>query len=260
MDDKIIISQSNALALAKPSTQELMNVLAKASDLELSVYESDMTLSKAMEGTSLKKLGTMIEKINVTKTIVFLTTRLASNFNVGKKFTDEQAVMMAVDLIDIFAHETIEDVLLMFKFARTGRIGDGKEFKLDSQTVFHKWVPQYLELKAEARERIHNRQKDQFTALPKWEKEDTAKFIVSGKEETLTTTPNGLGKRMKEKFDTPGRTTPIVDRRVYIKALAYEATKHTNKNLKNALAFFMEKKEQDAMDVITQELQSRIKH
>lgn len=108
-----------------------------------------------MNGTSLNKISKIIDKKNVIKIIAYLTTRLSENFNVGKKFTTEQATIMAFDLFEIFGFETIEDIVLMFKMARQGKIGDGKDFKLDSQTIFHKWVPEYLELKAEQREKEH---------------------------------------------------------------------------------------------------------
>lgn len=115
-----------------------------------------------MEGTTLMKLSRSIDKINVVKAITYLTSRLADNFNVGKKFSIEQASVMAMDLYELLGYETLEDIVLMFKYARQGRIGDGKDFKLDSQTVFHKWVPEYLEMKAELRERNHLKEKNEL--------------------------------------------------------------------------------------------------
>lgn len=129
---------------------------------ELLILESDLTIGKALDGTTLNKLSKAIDKKNVIKAITVLTTRLADNFNVGKKFSTEQASIMAFDLFEVFGWETIEDVVLMFKMARQGKIGDGKDFKLDSQTVFHKWIPQYLELKAEVRESKHLKEKADF--------------------------------------------------------------------------------------------------
>lgn len=148
--------------VTKTSTIQLINILSKRSESELLVLESDLTIGKALEGTTLNKLSKDIDKINVIKSITFLTTRLADNFNVGKKFSTEQATLMAFDLFEVFGWETIEDVVLMFKMARQGKIGDGKDFKLDSQTVFHKWIPQYLELKADFRESNYLREKAEY--------------------------------------------------------------------------------------------------
>lgn len=129
------------------------------------MFESDLTIEKAMNGTSLIKLSKSIEKINVITAITYLTVRLAENFNVGKKFTTDQSAVMAMDLFEVFGYETLEDVVLMFKYARQGKIGDGKDFKLDSQTVFHKWIPDYLNLKAEFRENEHTKAKKKIDTL-----------------------------------------------------------------------------------------------
>jgi hypothetical protein len=236
---------------------QLIECLASNNTSELIHFESDLTITKAIEGTRLNKLATVIEKKNVIKAITYLTARLADNFNVGKKFTIEQSSLMALDLFDVFGYETLEDVVLMFKYARQGRIGDGKDFKLDSQTVFHKWVPEYLELKAVERENQHNKQKGENNSLPKWSMEDVEKFKVSDKKETLTTKSTGLGERSKKNFDTPEYKSPIVNRASYLKGLEYEATKAPIHNLNNALEHFKSKNEQDAIDVIEKEINSR---
>jgi hypothetical protein len=160
MTTDLIINKNELSSLVQPTTVELICILMNQDNIELAHYEGQMNLEKAVEGTTLRKLSKVIHEKNLAKTIVFLINRLSSNFNVGKNFTNDQAVTMAFDLIDVFGYETIEDILLMFKLARTGQIGDGKDFKLDSQTVFHKWIPQYLELKAEFREKKHNASKD----------------------------------------------------------------------------------------------------
>ena len=133
----------------------------------LVLFENELTIAIAMEGTSLRKLSNSIDKNNVIKSIAYLTNRLSENFNVGKKFTADQSLVMAYDLFDVFGYETLEDVVLMFKLARQGKIGDGKDFKLDSQTVFHKWIPDYLNLKAEFRENEHLLAKKKIDTLEK---------------------------------------------------------------------------------------------
>jgi hypothetical protein len=155
------------MSVGKASTQKLINILVRKNEGELAYLENELTIPQALEGTSLKKLIKIIDQKNTVKALVFLTTRLSDNFNVGKKFTEEQAIVMAFDLIEVFGYETLEDVVLMFKYARQGKIGDGKDFKLDSQTVFHKWIPEYLNLKAEHRENEHIKIKKQIDTLEK---------------------------------------------------------------------------------------------
>lgn len=212
-----------------------------------------------MEGVRLNKLSTLIEKKNVVKAIAYLAARLSENFNVGKKFTPEQSSIMALDLFEILGYETLEDVVLMFKYARQGRIGDGKDFKLDSQTVFHKWIPEYLELKAIERENQHNKQKGENNSLPKWSKEDIEKFKISNKKETLTTKPSGLGERKKQDLEVPKAfINPIKKRESYLKGLAVAAQKAPTWNLKENLEYLKSKgNEQDAIEVIETELKKR---
>jgi hypothetical protein len=160
MENRIIIHQEQFLALSNPQTQELVAILAKKDGVELAHYEKKITLDVAIEGTTLKALTKVINDKNLTKALTYIITRFSNNFNVGKKFTDDQAIIMAMDIQELYQYETIEDMVLMFKMARTGQIGDGKDFKLDSQTVFHKWIPEYLEQKAIARQRKHDREKN----------------------------------------------------------------------------------------------------
>lgn len=258
MKEEIIIKEDQLMLLSKPTTQELMSILSTHDEIKLATYEKGMTIEKAMEGTSLRHLSKAIEEKNLVKTLVYFINRFSANFNVGKKFTPGQAITMALDMTEILGYETIEDVVLMFRMARTGQIGDGKDFKLDSQTVFHKWVPQYLELKAIKRENLHKRQKDETSYFKKWDPEDLKKFVVADKKTIVTqnTDRNGLGKRTKEEIGTV-HTSPIRDRRSFLKGLAYQASLTPIKSLEIALAHFLEKNEPDAVEVIQKEIDSR---
>lgn len=265
METGVTIANNQIANVSKTSTIQLIECLVKNDVSGLIEIEGDLTISSAMEGTSLGKLSAQIEKKNVVKVITYLTSRLADNFNVGKKFSIEQASIMALDLLEVFNYETIEDVVLMFRYARQGKIGDGKDFKLDSQTVFHKWVPEYLELKAIERENQHNKKKgDLHVNNFKWNPQDIKNFEVSDKHETITTIPNGLGKRAKADYGTDGYEVSENDfvsnkqRKEYLQKLASEASKETIERLNNALKYFTEKgNEPDAVEVIQKEIGSR---
>ncbi len=207
-----------------------------------------------MQGLSLNKLSNEIERKNVVKAISFLVLRLSENFNVGKKFTSEQASLMAMDLFEIFSYESLEDVVLMFKYARQGRIGDGKDFKLDSQTVFHKWVPEYLELKAIEREQQHTRQKGEKNGMAnfKWKEGEAEKIKTSDTPQTIR---EGLGTRMKKKYNAQA---PVQKREVYLKLLKEAAGKATTKELIAGAERLRESgKEPDALELIEAELKKR---
>ncbi len=247
------------MTLVKPSTIQLVNTLVNNDPVALIKYEEELTITKSIEGTSLRKMVKETSKSTVIDVISYFANRLAENFNVGKKFTIEQCTIMAIDIVDVFCYETIEDVVLMFKYVRQGKIGDGKDFKLDSQTVFHKWIPQFLELKSIELEKQHNAFKGENNINNfKWDKEDIEKFKTSNNNKTITTLSTGLGQRSKKHFATEKTTiSPIVNRSRYLLGLKYEVTKAPTPNLQNILEYFKEKEEQDAIEVIEKELEKR---
>jgi hypothetical protein len=216
---------------------QLMSCLAKNDTSELIVFESDLTVSKAMDGIQLNKLSTQIEKKNVIKAIAYLALRLSENFNVGKKFTPTQASMMALDLFEVFGFETLEDVVLMFKYARQGRIGDGKDFRLDSQTVFHKWIPAYLELKAQERENQHQKVKDDFKGitLNGIDRKVASKMFEGIGDEKVNhnRSGSGLGSRHKKRLQKKGIVTNRTD---YLEKVRIEAQNVSEDKLKEYLS------------------------
>ena len=212
----------------------LIECLAKNNDTDLLILESDLTVARAMDSTQLRKLSDHISKINVVKAITFLLLRLSGSFNVGQKLSNEQASILALDLFEIFAYETLEDVVLMLKYARQGRIGDGRDFKLDGQTVMHKWVPAYLEIKADERERQHNKSKGEMNGMAsfKWDKEAVDNFNVS---DSLTL-PNTLGSRVKERIGVEEKPQIVLkDRKQYLTEMYYNVRNMTDKQLKDYL-------------------------
>ena len=137
--------------MCKEQTQSLMKCLTENDNLEIALYESDLTVGKALNGTMINKLTKTNIKETI-KTLVLMISRMNDHFNASQKLNQEQIITLALDLTDVFKYETLEDVLLMFKYARQGKIG-GKVYKLDSSTIFNEWVPDYLELKAIEREK-----------------------------------------------------------------------------------------------------------
>lgn len=130
---------------------------------QLGLIESDLTLLDAVSGTMLNKfLFNGLEpikngKANLVTSLTFIIQRGVESFNVGSNITEDQAFTMALDLIEIYKHDTLEDIVMMFKMARQGKFG-GKIFRIDSHVILSEWFPAYLELKAEELEKV-NRQK-----------------------------------------------------------------------------------------------------
>jgi len=132
-----------------------MQCLATEDQVELLFIEKQLTIPKAIDGTKLKKLEKTLGERDLTKVITYMLLRFSESFNVGKKLTSGQAPLIAIDIIEKYPYETIEDILLMLKQVRQGIIGDGKDYKLDGQNILNKWMPEYLDRKYEEVERAN---------------------------------------------------------------------------------------------------------
>ena len=75
---------------------------------------------------------------------------------VGKSLEIYQIQVLAGDLYDKFKYDTLEDVIMMFKHARTGDFG--KLYDCKPPEILS-WCTPYLELKAEEREKLLAKEK-----------------------------------------------------------------------------------------------------
>lgn len=131
-----------------------MQCLVSQDQVELLILEKNMNIQKAIDGTKIKSLEKSLGEINMVKVVTYLLMRFSESFNVGKNITNTQAPLIAVDIIEKYPYETIEDIVLLLKQVRQGIIGDGKDYKLDGQNILNKWFPEYLENKYTEFERI----------------------------------------------------------------------------------------------------------
>lgn len=121
--------------------------------------ETGITIQTTLNGEIIKKLCTTQEKKRETvKFITRIIERYTQQLNTYKDSTNVQNAMLAMDLIELFENETIEDIILMFKKARQGQYGFRARF---DSTVVMEWIPKYLEEKAKAREHKKENEKAQ---------------------------------------------------------------------------------------------------
>lgn len=241
-------------SLSNLPAMQLIKSLANNNQKALVEIESGLTVSTAMDSTSIRKLDRSIGKKNIVKAISYLTLRLAENFNMRGNFNDIQAAVLANDLFEVFGYETLEDVVMMYKLARQGKIGDGRDFKLDGQTVLHKWVPAYLELKAIERENQHQNRKDSQKPanMPL-----NPKILANAGKEKPIHQKGGIGDRQKERLGTPGKS-PLQRRDVYLNLLAEKIKKLSIKDLNQALSVLEnDPNELDSAEVVRKEIESR---
>lgn len=139
---------------------QLMQCLASNNEVGLIVFEKNLNLSNAIDGTKLRKLEKEVGEVNTITAICYLLNRFNANFNVGKSLTIQQSATLASDIVEKYPYETIEDIVLMLKQVRQGIIGDGKDFKLDGQNVLAKWMPDYLDRKYAEVERKNQKENE----------------------------------------------------------------------------------------------------
>lgn len=133
--------------IGNQQSMQLMRCLGSNDEVGLIVFEKNLSFSKAIDGTKLRKLEKQVGEVNTITAICYLLKRFNANFNVGKSLTDQQAALLASDIVEKYPYETIEDIVLMLKQVRQGIIGDGKDYKLDGQNILAKWMPEYLDKK-----------------------------------------------------------------------------------------------------------------
>jgi len=162
MENQIILQKQNQL------TTKLIKCLVNAnpgqSNIDLVIFEKDLTLQKAMTGSTLFSLEKQTETKNIIKTLVYLITKAKDSFNVKSTLNENQILTLSVDLLEMYKYETIEDIVMMLKMARQGKIGS-KLYYLDSTIILNEWMPEYLELKAREREESHAKNKSNDTEL-----------------------------------------------------------------------------------------------
>ncbi len=95
--------------------------------------------------------------------VKILVKRFLNAFAFTTKLTADQIDILTADTIDHFSYESLEDIVLFFKMARSGKFGVTKR-GIDSNLIFGEWFPQYMELKAETKEKIYTQQKEVFNS------------------------------------------------------------------------------------------------
>lgn len=89
-----------------------------------------------------------------------LVTRFIDSFGFSTKLSETQLEILTVDTIENFKYETLQDIILFFKMARSGKFGSTKR-GVDSNLIFGEWFPMYMEQKADLREQQYVKEKSE---------------------------------------------------------------------------------------------------
>lgn len=126
--------------------------------LEIALQEKRITPAAALQATHISELRKTQSDKAILLSIRAIILNTAQTLKYAEKMTTVVATTLAADVMELFKNESLEDVLLMFKMARQGKLGktDGR---LDADIVFKVLVPNYMLYKAELREKQYQQEK-----------------------------------------------------------------------------------------------------
>lgn len=151
-------TQSNPKQLA---TLDLAKNIV-AGSVSVSVLEIGLTVDKNLDKPVIRGLFKNENGQIGFAVVKVLVNRFIDSFGFSTKLSESQLEVLTVDTLEKFSYDSLEDIILFFKLARSGTFGTTKR-GVDSNLIFGEWFPIYMEMKAEAREREYIKNKKTIT-------------------------------------------------------------------------------------------------
>lgn len=133
-----------------------------AGSVSVSVLEIGLTVDKNLDKPVIRGLFKNENGQIGFAVVKVLVNRFIDSFGFSTKLTESQLEILTVDTLEKFSYDSLEDIILFFKLARSGTFGTTKR-GVDSNLIFGEWFPMYMEMKAEAREREYIKNKKTIT-------------------------------------------------------------------------------------------------
>ncbi|TWP30529.1 hypothetical protein ETU09_00580 [Apibacter muscae] len=219
--------------------------------MELVLLESDLTVRKCMDTTLVINIEKAIHKKQIISAVRFAIINCSKVFKFSEKMDIETATFMAADLVDVFKYESFEDIILMLKMARQGKLGSNKG-RFDNDTLFNIFVPTYLDMKAEEREKEKQNEKAEL----KRREEQPYKISPENKKK-LDELIERLDKK-KEKTEVP--SSVLSNHQIFISRLPELCKNLSDKELKEQIQKAQSYKLSDAYEIYKTELEKRNEH
>lgn len=127
---------------------------------QLAPLEMNITLSQTLNELTTKKVFSGENAVIGFGVVKVLVNRFIDSFGFSTKLSETQLEILAIDTIENFKYESLHDIILFFKMARSGKLGTTKR-GVDSNLIFGEWFPMYLELKSQKREEEYQKQKSE---------------------------------------------------------------------------------------------------
>lgn len=137
--------------------KELVLVAESGDSIKIAKHDRSITMLNACTGITLKAACRESSEDLVITALVSQIIRTANFFNLSRPMSEDQAIETGYLLLDKYPYETIEDFVIMFNRAKTGKYGELYN-RLDGQVIFS-WMEKYLDEKAGYREKEHQKMK-----------------------------------------------------------------------------------------------------
>ena len=168
-NNKPTVPQTTSITLLKQKTLDLSSLILE-NPSEISLVEMELTISANLDKPIIRSVFKG-NKARVAYSVVrVLVSRFLESFTFTQKLSSAQIDSLTVDTLEHFGYESLEDIILFFKMARTGKFGVAKK-GIDANMIFGEWFPQYLELKTIEREK--QVQNERFS----WQKEQNKNAV-----------------------------------------------------------------------------------
>ncbi len=180
-----------------------MQCLVKVADnsleakTELIEIERELSVQKCVHNELM--INQKSQKKEHISAIFVLIKRFCNLVNVKGNLNEDQQIQLAWDIYERFSCESLEDVVLFFKMARSGEFGDF--FRLDTVVIL-KWVDAYMDKKTQA---FEDEVRNQENIRRRVENDAVANHVPDEKaKENL--------KKLSEMLKSAGKPTSAINR------------------------------------------------
>lgn len=155
-------------SLEMQSNQRLHNTITLSKAIvsgtaKLALLEMNLTLSETLDQPTVRKVFSGDNATIGFSVVKVLVNRFIESFGFSTKLSESQIEILTIDTIENFKYESLQDIILFFKLARSGKFGSTKR-GVDSNLIFGEWFPMYMEQKADLREQQYVKQKSEMNA------------------------------------------------------------------------------------------------
>lgn len=153
--------------MQKHSTAKLQEVLSfskaiVSGNAQLAPIEMNLEIKDTFDQPIIRSVFKGDSSVIAFSVIKVLVNRFIDSFGFSTKLSDSQIDVLVVDTIENFKYESLHDIILFFKMARSGKFGSTKR-GVDSNLIFGEWFPMYMEQKADLREQLYQKEKIKHT-------------------------------------------------------------------------------------------------